>query len=87
MKYDADGKRILECVLCGTPLSGGIDTFGPLDLESCARCWGEYGISGDYDPWAQLVIANNRPGDVRYLNKAAERGTVHLPSSRLWEES
>ena len=73
----------MECVICGEALSGGIDTFGPLGLESCRSCWLEHGISGDYDPWQQLNAAGGTvPGDVGYLNKAAENVAVHIPRSR-----
>lgn len=81
MKYGKDGKRILECVLCGAELTGGIDTFGPLGLESCAACWSEYGISGPYDPWEQLNEAHG-PGDTQYLDEAAKSVDVMLPQSR-----
>ena len=29
------------CVLCNTPLSGGIDTFDHPESPLCATCWGE----------------------------------------------
>lgn len=70
------------CVICSQPLTGGIDTFGPLGLESCRTCWMEHGISGPYDPWEQLQIANRIPGDVRYLDAASKNVTVTLPKSK-----
>lgn len=35
-----------DCVCCGVPLSGGVDTFGSGDAEVCMTCWFEL-IEGD----------------------------------------
>ncbi len=39
----------MNCSICGTPLSGGLDTFGDVGAELCADCW--YDLPENNDDW------------------------------------
>lgn len=39
----------LKCVICERPLTGGIDTYGPLEAPSCITCWLIAGVSSEGD--------------------------------------
>ena len=38
-----------ECIVCGKSLTGGCDTFGPIDAEMCWRCYCREPDNGSVD--------------------------------------
>jgi hypothetical protein len=57
----------MNCICCGVELTGGIDTFGDVNLEMCRSCWFEtqtnvetwYGLAPHkhtYDEQGNIII-------------------------------
>lgn len=43
----------LHCIACGAPLTGGVDTYGPIDAETCWACYAE--LAGEPEMWYGLA--------------------------------
>lgn len=37
----------MQCIICETELTGGLDTYGDRGQEVCQRCWFEHGFDID----------------------------------------
>ena len=47
---------MMNCVICGQPLIGGLDTYGDVQEPLCQACFFEHGVGSEMsEPWYGLA--------------------------------
>lgn len=60
----------MTCFICGKPLAGGLDTFGPPEMPLCQACY-----------WQALLLGEQ--AEARRKKEAAEAG-ISVPELEAW---
>jgi len=84
----------MKCIVCETPLTNGVDTFGEVNQEMCWDCWSTLEAMSKSESWYGLAPhrhdlnkTGSYIGSTVYEPLAGEpnaNGAYWVESSQLW---